>query len=233
MTPLSARIIGLALGLVICAAPAALAQDDPKFALVASFPSPAVSFQWELSEKFAFRFEGSYRHESSESSESSVSGSTEHVYTDGTTSQVIFTTGAADFRSESTTHSSSIAIAGIFTIHRSDQVRLYVAPRVSAALTRQQFTIPRPIRLTLMNPDLTPRSETFKFSSTTPGAGVSFGAATNVHRHLALFGEAGFIYFRSNIPPVGTTTTLGSLNDFNVKSSTLNTRAVGGVMILF
>lgn len=238
MTQRLARIIGLVLGFVAGAAPTALAQDDPRFALVVSFPSPTVSFQWELAEKFALRFEGSYnyRAESSEESGSSASGAIEHVYTNGTTSQVIFTSSGSEYRSESTTHGGSIGIAGIFTIHRSDQLRLYVAPRISVALTRQRFTIPVIQRLPSLTPglpDFTRESETFEYSSTSPGAGVAFGAATNVHRHLALFGEAGFTYFRTKIPPIGTTTTLGLLNDSNVKSSTITTRAVGGVMFLF
>ena len=201
MIRLSARIIGLLVGFVICAAPCALAQDDPRFALVASFPSPTVSFQWEMSERFALQVEGSYnyRAESSESPGSSVGGATEHVYADGTTSQITFVgSPVGKYRVESTTHGGSIGIAGILTLHHGDQVRLYVAPRLSVALTRQKFTRDAPIlRLTPVLVDPSPQLETFEYSSTSPAAGVSFGAATNVHRRLALFGEAGFTYFRT------------------------------------
>lgn len=64
--------------------------------------------------------------------------------------------------------------------------------------------------------------------------GASFGAATNVHRRLALFGEAGFVWSRSDLP-LGTIVT-GSqspLGGIESTRTTVNTRAVGGVMFLF
>ena len=118
--------------LAAIAAPAA-AQDDPRFALVTSFPSPTVSFQWELSERFALRFEGSYnyRNESSDS----TSGD-EPAVTGPFGTSIPITTST---QTESTIHTGSIGVAGIFTIHRNDQLRLYVAPRVSIVQSSKHY----------------------------------------------------------------------------------------------
>ena len=141
MAHASGRCFGLAVALLLIAGPAA-AQDDPRLALLVSFPSPTVSLQWELSEKFALRIEGSYNyfHESTESSDSVIGGASEHVYLDGTSSQVIWSDSGVQSTFESTAHSGSIGLAGIFTVYRTDQLRLYVVPRIAVALSRQQIT---------------------------------------------------------------------------------------------
>ena len=226
-------LLGFVLALVAIAAPAA-AQDDPRFALVTSFPNPTVSFQWELSERFALRFEGSYSYRD----ESSDSTSGDDAVVSGPFGTSIPITSST--RSESTTHSGSIGVAGIFTIHRSDQLRLYVAPRVSMVHSSQRVTTDTTLTLppglpTNIFRDLLPLSGTLESSSTSPAAGASFGAATNVHRRLALFGEAGFTWSRSDLPllSVITGTSLSPLRDLETKRTTINTRAVGGVMLLF
>lgn len=228
MTRVSGCILGVALAVAAIAAPAA-AQDDPRFALVTSFPSPTVSFQWEVSERFALRIEGSYSYRD----ESSDSTSGDEPF--GTAISIPISTLA-----ESTSHSGSIGVAGIFTIHRGDQLRLYVAPRVSIARTSQRITanttvirVPAGLPPSVLN-TLFPRSQTFESSSTSPAAGASFGATTNVHRRLALFGEAGVMWSRSDLP-LGTIVTgsLSPFGDIESKRTTVNTRAVGGVMLLF
>ena len=233
------RAAGCLVGLVVCiattAAPA-MAQDEPRFALVASLPSPTISLQWELSEKFALRVEGSYsyREEAFEEFPNTSSGASEHVYANGTSS-VIFTDPSvltADILSESSLHSGSLAIAGIFTMYRSDRLRLYGAPRVSGAWSRQRFslTIP-PLRTLSGTPALSPLAETYTQSSTSPGAGAFFGAATTVHRHVALFGEVGASYTRSDSPI--RVSRLDSPGSGDSKSTAIGTRAVAGVMLLF
>lgn len=233
MTLVPGRLLRFGLVLAAIAAPAA-AQDDPRFALVTSFPSPTVSFQWEMSERFALRIEGSYsyRDESSDTS----SGDEPEFSGPFPTSVTI----ATSTRAEITSHSGSIGVAGIFTIHRGDQVRLYLAPRVSVARTSQRITanttvlrVPAGLPQSLLN-SLFPQSQTLESSSTSPGAGASFGAATNVHRRLALFGEAGFTWSRSEQPLLGIISGgLSPLGDIETTRTTVNTRAVGGVMVLF
>ena len=122
------------LGFVLAIAAPAAAQDDPRFALVTSFPSPTVSFQWEMSERFALRIEGSYSYRD----ESSDTTSGDEPEFSGPFS--ITTSIPTSTQTHLTSHSGSIGVAGIFTIHRGDQLRLYVAPRVSVARTSQRTT---------------------------------------------------------------------------------------------
>lgn len=240
MTHGSGCDFGLALALALIAGPAA-AQDAPRLALLASFPSPTVSLQWQLSEKFALRIEGSYNyfHESSEASNPVTGGASEHVYLDGTSSQVIWSSGGVESTLDSTSHGGSIGIAGIFTIYRTSQLRLYVVPRIAVALARQRITSTTTVsRLLPGTPPVifgprTPETLTIDLSSTSPSAGAAFGAATNVHQHLALYGEAGFSYLRSNVPVPGTIGTLTSISNIERQSTTVGTRAVAGIMILF
>ena len=234
MTHPSSCFAGSLVVLFAIAAPAA-AQDDPRFALLASFPSPTVSFQWELTERFAIRVEGAYSFRDESLTESSGD---DPELTGGGSSQVIFIPINTESTSESTYHSGSIGVAGLFTIHRNEHVRLYVAPRLSVGFTNQRTTITT--TATGLPPGLPPRllegllgTQTYESSSTSPGGGVLFGAASNVHRRLALFGEVGVTYARTDAP-LATIVGISTSRDLgDSKRTTINTRAVGGLMILF
>ena len=244
-----AGVVTLATLLMAAAVPAA-AQDESTLALVASFPSPAVSVQWQVSDRFALRFEGSYSF-SGESRESTPdTGRVEHIYRDGTTSTVVWGTGSG--RHESTVHGGSVGISGLITLHRAEQLRLYVAPRLSLGYTRQRLTGPMSrlasdsyvsipldagVIVGVVSGGLvvTPASpDTVRYSSTSPAAGAAFGAATSVHRRLSLFGEAGFMYSRDNLPPLGTLVLRPqAIDDIDVRRTTIYTRAIAGLMIHF
>jgi hypothetical protein len=235
MTPLTGRVLGLALAVAILATPA-LAQDDPQFALIAAFPNPTVSFQWEMTDTFALRVEGSYTFRSDTRTEpASVSDTIEHVYSNGATSQVVFTSvGSSGSQSETTTHGGSIGVAGIFTIHRAEHVRLYLAPRVSLLMTRQRVTLPAMQTLFPQPGGAGPRrTDTFSSSSTSPAVGVSFGAVTNLFPRLALFGEAGVTYSESDTPTLGAASSLSAFDDLSIERTTFTTRAIAGVMFRF
>ena len=206
----------------------AIAQDDPRFALVASFPSPTVSFQWELRERFALRFDGSYSHR------------------DETSERVTSSTSILDFPRQAATtltqrtvtdsrfSSSTIGLAGIVTIRDVERLRPYLAPRIQLSFISSEVSETTTISLppgSSATLTVSPPSRSSDDSYTAPGAGLSFGASSNVHDRVALFGEAGLTYMRSNapatIPPL--TSSLGS----DTRRTTLNTRAVAGVMFLF
>jgi hypothetical protein len=212
----------------------AFAQDEPRFALVASLPTPAVSIQWEVSQKLALRFDGRYSFQSETVEESSTGGALEHIYNDGTTSQVIFAGSGTASRLESTSHSAVIGVTGIFTIHRADLLRLYVAPRIAVTLSRARIMLPGQQSL----PDLTgrplvPTTATYEDSSASPAVSASFGAAANLHRHFALFGEVGLNYARNDSPLLDAGISASGIGNGDTTSTAFSTRAIAGVMVLF
>jgi hypothetical protein len=236
MLPSVARLVAL---VVVCSAVAgpAFAQDEPRFALVASFPSPTVSFQWEVNNRFAVRVEGGYSFRD-ESSEYELGGN--ESFFNG------LPTPRSTSRLDSTSHGGFLGVAGIVTMRRTDRMRLYLAPRVLLSFSRQSITetvSSSPRTLEHVYSDGTSSRVIFglgasdpttaETSYTSPGAGASFGAASKVFDHVALFGEAGLTYSLSDTPAVGTTASLGSLASREVRRTTLNTRAVAGVMFLF
>lgn len=231
MTKTRTHFIGWVVAMVAIAAPAS-AQDEPRFALIASLPTPTVAFQWEMSERFALRVDGGYSFRDDSTDIVSDSG----FFNDRTTgrSVIIETTTHTD----STIHSGFIGVAGIITIHRRDELRLYAAPRVSLSFARQRATsttttpaLPPGITLIFTSPGGT-ETETFESSSTSPSAGASFGAEASVHRRLAVFGEVGFTYTRSDAPTTIAPVLVSSLQTESSRT-TINTRAVVGVMIRF
>lgn len=223
------RILFLTTLFAISAVPAA-AQDDPRFALVTSFPTPTVSVQWDLSDRFAVRFEGSYNF-GDESAESD-SGDDDVPTPPGSIRIRTATT------SQVTVHNTSFSIAGIYNLHRSDQLRLYVTPRVGIAISKQHYAISTAV----VNPppglppsvlDVFARTASLDETSSSPTFGASFGAATHVNRRLALFGEAGFNYSSVDTPTVIGPTLVTSTSNLRIERSTVSTRAVGGVMLYF
>jgi len=215
----------------------AFAQDDPRFALVAAFPTPTVSFQWELNDKFAIRVEGSYSYR--DSSTEDISTSAMYFGLAGTTTMLEQQTTIA-----TTTNTTSLGIAGIFTIRRSDHVRLYLAPRISFGFSNQTTSQTRISSGTLLPsgsgvvfgfPSSDSESFTTDDSSSSKGAGLSFGAVSDVFDRVALFGEFGAMFTRSDAPTFPTiiisSPTLRS--DSNSMHSTISTRAIAGIMFRF
>jgi hypothetical protein len=224
------RLAGFVLALAALAAPAWAQQDEPRFAIVASLPTPTISFQWKMSERLALRVEGSYRYTDEEFD------STSPVSVSGLGIPQTITTAT---HSEATSHNSSLALAGIITIHRGEQLQLYVAPRLLVSFSRQHAStattvagVPAGVPASLFRG--LERNDTSETSSTSPGAGASFGAAANVHRRLAVFGETGVTYGRtSDSTPLLSVPTLTTFRDADSRRITFNTRAVLGVMIRF
>jgi hypothetical protein len=230
MTKTPGRVGGLILFFAAIASPAA-AQHDPRFALVGSLPAPTVSFQWEVSPRFAVRVDGSYNYRLTTTEESS--GDDEPTIIDSPSGLIIFGSGIrSESRSTQTIHSGSIGVSAIVALHRTDQLRLYVAPRVSIALSRQHSSLVTTVTVpagsmfsyTPSYPDIS-----VEWSSTSPGAGASFGVDLNVLKRLAVFGEAGFTYLRNETPLFA----LGLVMPTSSRQAIVNTRAAVGVMFRF
>jgi hypothetical protein len=228
------RFLACTLWLAGVASPA-YAQDDPRLALLTSFPNPTISFQYEVNDRFAVRVETTYTYHD-ETSEQPTGGIGIGVGSS-------FDTTTRERLIESQTHTGSVGFAAIVTLHRADQFRLYLAPRVAATFSNQSATITERVTRTrtggasptggnLMTVS-TGEPEEVSDSSISPTVGASVGAAVNVHRRLALFGEAGVSYSRrerSALLPVSLTLLRdGSESEF----TTVSSRAVGGLMFRF
>jgi hypothetical protein len=224
------QIVGSLLAVAAFATPA-VAQDEPRFALVASFPTPTVSFQWELNDRIGIRVDGSYTYrDESTDIVSDVSSFNERTL--GTVYVLQTLT-----HSESTTNTGSIGVAGLFTVHRSDHLCLYVSPRVLVSYSRQRITdttttLGNPLPGVIFSNPLTREPSSRESTSTSPGAGLSFGASSNVFERVALFGEAGFTYSRSDAPLILLPTSISSFNS-ETSRTTITTRAVAGIMFRF
>ena len=232
------RLLIIAGAILSVAAPAA-AQDEPRFALLARFPTPTVSFQWQASDRFAVRVEGSYELRD-EMTDTVTSGfwDSRGVVTAVSTSTV-----------ESKASSTSFVAAGVITLHRDDRNRLYCAPRVVIDFSRQRTAAAEShlaasvehlygdgttSQVIFGDGTLRPSTETtYTTSSTSPGAGVSFGAASRVLGRVALFGEAGITYIHSRRPLAPITPAFASSLQSGFRRSTTNTHASAGIMFLF
>jgi hypothetical protein len=225
------RLIASLLAVAAFATPA-IAQDEPRFALVASFPTPTVSFQWELNDRIGIRVDGSYTYRD-ESTDIVSDSSSFNDRVPGT----VFVLETLTHR-ESTTNSGSIGVAVLFTMHRSDHLRLYLSPRFLVSYSRERIsdTITTsgnlPPGVIFGNPLSRDERISRESTSTSPGAGLSFGASSNVFQRVALFGEAGFTYSRSDAPLILLPTSISSFNS-ETSRTTIGTRAVAGIMFRF
>jgi hypothetical protein len=215
----------------------AFGQNDSRFALIASFPAPTVSVQWEMNERFAIRVDGSYTFRDQTIDEVTTTGSFRDLGTG------LIVTAEQTRHLESATNTASIAASGIFTIRRENHLHLYVAPRLIFGFTRQTSTLTTTTSSTPSNPlfgvifgtplvDDGPQTTKDTYSSN--GAGLSFGASSDVFDRVALFGEIGANYIRTDGPASPLIVSSSSVRiDSSTATTTVSTRAVAGIMFRF
>lgn len=218
---------------VIAAATRASAQDDPKFALITSVPAANAGFQWEVTRRFAIRIDGTY--------------SSSHEEEDYVQPPQLGLGGrpvSSEERThiESSTQTTTFNVSGIMTIRSTDRVRLYVAPRVLFGFSNYHLleetgataqTTTNLGNSTLFFNGSPARSNENDQSSTSVGGGASFGAEGRINDALSLFTEFGLTYSRSDAPArslIGLPTSSIALDS---SRTSVNTRAVAGVMFRF
>src|SRR5687767_4286990 len=127
-------------------------------------------------------------------------------------------------RTESHLHATSLAFAGLFTIHQRDQFRLYIAPRVGVAWSQSATTTTTTLSGVVLPPpgSILPERRA-ELSSTSPTAGASLGAVSRLGDRFGVFGELGFQYSKSSLA-----------DDFADRSTTtVGTRTSVGVIVFF
>jgi hypothetical protein len=216
----SVRIAGLVLVFAALMAPAAEAQDEKSFGIVAAFPG-SIGFHWQMTDAFAVRVDGSYSHSTSEVN--SVNDDILSLVPGGVT---ITSLPSILVETESHSDNTAFGITGLFTVYRREEFRLYVAPRFGVSFFRSKTT--STATLTGLPGGQPPPSvqipRDVELSTTSPNGGASFGGSSRIGERFGVFGELGFNYTRSTQDDefLGERTT-----------SAVGTRASVGVTIFF
>ena len=202
---------------IVLSAPTAHAQTDRRFGFVIAYPT-SVGFEWQAADRLAVRFDGTYRHSSIESSATPTPALPSIPGLPGGIRIPVF-----EVRSSTTNTGAELGISLLFDLHRSDDLRLYIAPRVGVLISKTEMET----TITGLSPsDLA----AFTFpanrdtTSQTPAGGVAIGASHNLSARLRIFGEAGFTYSRGNLDGV-------PLND--ITQSSFGLRSGLGAVVLF
>jgi hypothetical protein len=181
------RPLALALLFILLLLPTdSLAQETLRVGISISAPS-SVGLFWQASEKVAIRPEFSFS-TSDVSSDESITQSNGSNY--------------------------NLSVAGLFYLHKWDELRAYVSPRFS---------------YTHATTDLTSQSGTQLVSSSSDiyGFSGSFGAQYMLGRRFAVFGETGLSFAHQNSETESTV----SVGDTNV--DTFSVRNAVGVVFYF
>lgn len=194
-----------AVAIALFASPA-FAQDDRKFGVVVAYPA-SVGFEWQAARKIAVRFDGDY-----------------HRLTNEGTSQFDFSRflPPLSITTRIESHNVQLGVSVLVDLHRSDDLRLYLAPRIGVNLENSSFETEfdgDPALLAAVS--LPADSDT---SSSSPAGGVALGASHDVSDRLRLFGEAGFNYVHG---------TRGGLIGDDVTTTAFGLRGGVGVVIRF
>lgn len=181
-----ARVIALSSALVLAAASAASAQDERRVGLVMGFPT-TVGVLWQVSDRFALRVDGSYN---------GTSADIEGVDDSLTTTPSPVPAFEISIRQEISTQSASIGASFLFDLHRQDQFRIYLAPRVGLGILQTESTTTIDISLVPTFPGVPPRDSETKRSETSysPVFDALLGASSRIGDRFGVFGEAGFSY---------------------------------------
>jgi hypothetical protein len=199
---------------VVLSAPTALAQTERRFGFVIAYPA-SVGFEWQVAERLAVRFDGTYRHSSVESS------ATPAPALPGL--PPVIRIPVFEIRTSTSSTGAELGISLLFDLHRSDELRLYIAPRAGVLISKTEFET----TITGLGPgDLA--AITFPASrdttSAAPFGGVAIGASHDVSPRLRIFGEAGVNYSRGAVESA-------PLSDFT--QSSFGLRSGVGAVVLF
>lgn len=209
-------VIASACAAIVLSAPTALAQSDRRFGFVIAYPA-SIGLEWQAADRLALRFDGTYRHSSIESSATPTAAIPAIPGLGGVRLPVF------EVRSSTTNAGAELGVSLLFDLHRSDDLRLYLAPRAGVLISNTEMET----TITGLSPsDLA----AFTFpanratTSQTPFGGVAIGASHDVSPRLRIFGEAGFTYSRGDVDNV-------PLND--ITQTSFGLRSGVGAVILF
>ena len=200
--------------IAVCAS-TAHAQNDRRFGFVIAYPTSA-GVEWQAADRFAIRFDGSYRRSHLESN------STPAVFVppgfENITRFPVY-----EIRTSTSNQGADLGVSLLINVHRGDDLRLYLAPRAGVAMsnTETETTISGLTPPQLAALTVPANRETTSYS---PSGAVAFGASHDVSPRFRIFGEAGVSYSRGEID--GSPLTDLTQSSFAVRSG-------AGVVVLF
>jgi opacity protein-like surface antigen len=193
------------IAIALSASPAS-AQDERKFGVVVAYPG-SVGLEWQAARKVAIRLDGDYRQTSSE-------GTSEFEFSRFVPALSITTTVES--------RNTEFGVSLLFDLHRSDALRLYVAPRIAVNFDHSSFKTEFDGDPALLAAVTVPADS--DSSSTSPSGGVAVGASHDVSDRFRVFGETGVHYVRG---------TFGGLIGDDLENSAFGLRAGVGAVIRF
>lgn len=210
-------VVAAASAAILLSAATAFAQTERRFGFVIGFPA-SVGFEWQAADRLAIRFDGTYRHSSIESSATPTPALPAIPGLPGGIRVPVF-----EIRSSTTNTGADLAVSLLIDLHRSDELRLYLAPHAGVRFSNTEFET----TISGLSPsDLA----AFTFpanrdtTSSSPSGGLAIGASHDISPRLRVFGEAGFVYSSGNVDGF-------PLNDIEQRSFAI--RSGVGVVVLF
>jgi hypothetical protein len=210
-------VVAAACAALVLSAPTAHAQTDRRFGFVIAYPT-SVGLQWQAADRLAVRFDGAYRHSTVESSSTPTPLPLPGRGFPNTIPIPVF-----EIRSSTSNTGAELGVSVLFDLHRSDELRLYLAPRIGVLISKNETET----TITGLSPgDLA--ALTFPANrattSSTPGGGVALGASHDISPRFRIFGEAGVNYSRGNIDSIVLT---------DITQSSFGLRSGVGAVVLF
>src|SRR5688500_2040595 len=116
---------------IVLSATTALAQTDRRFGFVIAYPT-SVGLQWQAADRLAIRFDGAYRHSSVESASTPTPVPLPAFPN-------VIRIPVFEVRSSTTTTGAELGLSVLFDLHRSDELRLYLVPRVAVLISTNEI----------------------------------------------------------------------------------------------
>ena len=176
----------------------------------------SVGVQWQVADRLAIRFDGTYRH-------STVESSSTPTPLPALPNVIRIPIPVFEVRSSTRNTGAELGVSVLFDLHRSDELRLYLAPRIGVLISSNEIetTITGLTPADLAAVTFPANRET---TSSSPSGGVALGASHDISPRLRIFAEAGVTYTRGTLDGF-------ALND--IKQSSFGLRSGVGAVVLF
>lgn len=177
-------IVLAALSMVVVFTPVAHAQTERRVGIVIAYPS-SIGVQWQTADRVTLRIDGGYDQWTSEAISEFRLGSPFPASTGPERRSLTLSSG---------TRTIDVGVSLLFDVHRSDELRVYVAPRAGVSFVHQTNKTEYdgdPADLAFVT---LPADE--EFGSKAPVAALALGASHDVSSRLRVFAEAGWSYSR-------------------------------------